>query len=99
MLNALTNVCFWGKEDIDQPLLTNLDLSLHGLRLGLFYFVARDRMIGLRPCSIFKQFNSLFAAIGGEGGEFEPRRYGYPLYSGFSSSMILMLTRGRPCGL
>jgi hypothetical protein len=26
MLNALTNVRFWGKADIDQPLLTNPDL-------------------------------------------------------------------------
>jgi hypothetical protein len=26
MLNALTNVRFWGKADSDQPLLTNLDL-------------------------------------------------------------------------
>ena len=26
MLNALTNVCFRGKADSDQPLLTNLDL-------------------------------------------------------------------------
>ena len=26
MLNALTNVAFGGKADIDQPLLTNLDL-------------------------------------------------------------------------
>ena len=25
MLNALTNVCFGGKEDIDQPPLTSLD--------------------------------------------------------------------------
>jgi len=25
ILNALTNVGFWGKADIDQPLLTNLD--------------------------------------------------------------------------
>jgi hypothetical protein len=26
MLNAPTNVRFWGKADIDQPLSTNLDL-------------------------------------------------------------------------
>jgi hypothetical protein len=26
MLNALMNVRFWGKADIDQPLLINLDL-------------------------------------------------------------------------
>jgi len=26
MLNAPTNVRFWGKTDVDQPLLTNLDL-------------------------------------------------------------------------
>ena len=26
MLNGLTNVCFGGKADMDQPLLTNLDL-------------------------------------------------------------------------
>jgi len=25
MFNALTNVRFWGKPDIDQPLLTDLD--------------------------------------------------------------------------
>jgi hypothetical protein len=25
MLNALTNVRFWGKANVDQPLLTNLD--------------------------------------------------------------------------
>jgi hypothetical protein len=26
ILNVLTNVRFWGKADIDQPLFTNLDL-------------------------------------------------------------------------
>ena len=31
MLNALANVRFGGKADSDQPLLTNLDLWVHGL--------------------------------------------------------------------
>jgi len=30
MFNALTNVRFGGKADSDQPLLTNLDLWVHG---------------------------------------------------------------------
>jgi hypothetical protein len=34
ILNALTNVRIWGRADIDQPLLNNLDLRVHGLTRG-----------------------------------------------------------------
>jgi hypothetical protein len=36
MLNALTNVRFWGLSGLDQPLLTNLDWSTRQCSRGIF---------------------------------------------------------------